>query len=32
VLTATSHGFDPEVEALWVSMLGLLAAEAEHGD
>lgn len=32
VLTATSHGFGPEVEALWVSMLGSLAAEATHGE
>lgn len=33
VLTADSHpGFAPEVEALWVSMLGSLADEAEHGE
>jgi pimeloyl-ACP methyl ester carboxylesterase len=32
VLTATSHGFEPEVEALWVSMLGSLAAEATDGE
>jgi pimeloyl-ACP methyl ester carboxylesterase len=32
VLTATSHGFAPEVEALWVAMLGSLAAEAAHGE
>lgn len=32
VLTATSHGFTPEVEALWVSLLGSLADEAEHGE
>jgi pimeloyl-ACP methyl ester carboxylesterase len=32
VLTATSHGFAPEVEALWVSMLGSLAAEADDGE
>ena len=31
VLTATAHGFSPEVEALWVSMLGSLAAEADDG-
>lgn len=32
VLTATSHGFAPEVEALWESMLGSLAGEAVDGD
>lgn len=32
VLTATSHGFAPEVEALWQSMLGSLAGEAEDGE
>lgn len=32
VLTATSHGFSPDVEALWVSMLGSLADEATDGD
>jgi pimeloyl-ACP methyl ester carboxylesterase len=32
VLTATAHGFAPEVEALWVSMLGSLAAEATAGE
>jgi pimeloyl-ACP methyl ester carboxylesterase len=32
VLTATSHGFAPEVESLWESMLGSLAHEAEDGD
>jgi pimeloyl-ACP methyl ester carboxylesterase len=32
VLTATSHGFAPEVEALWESMLGSLADEATDGD
>jgi pimeloyl-ACP methyl ester carboxylesterase len=32
VLTATVHGFTPEVEALWVSMLGSLAAEAADGE
>jgi pimeloyl-ACP methyl ester carboxylesterase len=31
VLTATSHGFAPEVEALWESMLGSLAEEATNG-
>lgn len=32
VLTATSHGgFSPAAEALWVSMLADLAAEAENG-
>jgi pimeloyl-ACP methyl ester carboxylesterase len=31
VLTATSHGFEPEVELLWESMLGSLAAEATDG-
>jgi pimeloyl-ACP methyl ester carboxylesterase len=32
VLTATLHGFAPEVEALWQSMLGGLADEAPHGE
>lgn len=32
VLTATSHGFAPEVETLWQSMLGSLAREATDGD
>jgi pimeloyl-ACP methyl ester carboxylesterase len=32
VLTATSHGFAPEVEALWESMLGSLAHEAADGE
>jgi pimeloyl-ACP methyl ester carboxylesterase len=32
VLTATSHGFAPELEVLWESMLGLLADEAVDGD
>jgi pimeloyl-ACP methyl ester carboxylesterase len=32
VLTATSHGFAPEVEALWQSMLGSLADEAPDGE
>lgn len=33
VLTATAHaGFSPEVEALWGSLLGRLAAEASDGD
>ena len=32
VLTATSHGFGPEAEALWVSMLGSLADEAVNGE
>lgn len=32
VLTATSHGFPEPVEALWVSMLGALADEAEDGE
>jgi len=32
VLTATVHGFTPELEALWVSMLGSLADEAADGD
>jgi pimeloyl-ACP methyl ester carboxylesterase len=32
VLTATSHGFAPPVEALWVSMLGSLADEAADGE
>jgi pimeloyl-ACP methyl ester carboxylesterase len=32
VLTATSHGFVPELEALWESMLGSLADEAADGD
>ena len=32
VLTATAHGFAPEVEALWGSMLGSLADEAADGE
>lgn len=32
VLTATAHGFAPEVEALWQSMLGKLADEAVDGE
>jgi pimeloyl-ACP methyl ester carboxylesterase len=32
VLTATSHGFAPEVEALWESMHGSLAGEAADGE
>jgi pimeloyl-ACP methyl ester carboxylesterase len=32
VLTATSHGFAPQVEALWVSMLRSLADEAADGE
>jgi pimeloyl-ACP methyl ester carboxylesterase len=32
VLTATSHGFSPEAEALWVSMLGEIAGEAADGE
>ncbi|MEZ4328229.1 MAG: alpha/beta hydrolase [Polyangiales bacterium] len=32
VLTGTSHGFSQPVEALWVSMLGALAGEAEEGE
>jgi thioesterase domain-containing protein len=32
VLTATSHGFSPEAEALWESMLGEMAAEATDGE
>lgn len=32
VLTATSHAFSPEVEALWQSMHGSLADEAEDGE
>lgn len=32
VLIATSHGFGPEVEALWQSMLGSLADEAADGE
>lgn len=31
VLTTDSHGFPPEVEALWVAMHGELAAEAPDG-
>jgi pimeloyl-ACP methyl ester carboxylesterase len=31
VLTATSHGFSSELEALWQSMLGSLADEASDG-
>lgn len=32
VLTATEHSFEPNVEALWVSMLGSLVDEAKDGD
>lgn len=32
VLTATAHGFAPQVEALWVSMLRSLADEAADGE
>ena len=32
VLTATSHGFAPKVEALWESLHGSLANEAAHGE
>jgi pimeloyl-ACP methyl ester carboxylesterase len=32
VLTATSHGFSPQVEALWISLLGSLADEAADGE
>lgn len=32
VLTATAHSFSPEVEALWISMLGSLADEAADGE
>ena len=32
VLTATSHGFSPEAEALWESMLGEIAGEAADGE
>jgi pimeloyl-ACP methyl ester carboxylesterase len=32
VLTATSHHFVPEAEALWESMLGSLAGEAADGE
>jgi pimeloyl-ACP methyl ester carboxylesterase len=32
VLTATSHGFVPEAEALWASLLGELAGEADDGE
>jgi pimeloyl-ACP methyl ester carboxylesterase len=32
VLTATSHGFPPELEALWVSMHRSLADEATNGE
>ncbi|MEY4577378.1 MAG: hypothetical protein RL701_2081 [Pseudomonadota bacterium] len=32
VLTATSHGFAPQVEALWVSLLHSLADEAADGE
>ena len=32
VLTATLHGFEPEVEALWESMHGSLADEAKNGE
>ena len=32
VLTATVHGFAPEVESLWESLLGSLADEAHDGE
>ena len=32
VLTATAHGFGPEVEQLWRSLLGSLADEADDGE
>lgn len=32
VLTATAHGFGPEVEQLWQSLLRSLAGEAENGE
>lgn len=32
VLTATAHGFGPEVEQLWRSLLGSLAGEADDGE
>jgi hypothetical protein len=32
VLSATSHGFSPEAEALWESMLGEIAGEAADGE
>lgn len=32
VLTSDTHGFEPEVEALWVSMLSSLADEAADGE
>jgi pimeloyl-ACP methyl ester carboxylesterase len=32
VLSATSHGFSPEGEALWESMLGEIAGEAADGE
>jgi pimeloyl-ACP methyl ester carboxylesterase len=32
VLSGTTHGFSPEVESLWESLLGSLAHEAEHGE
>ncbi len=32
VLTATAHGFSPEVEALWESQHGALADEASDGE
>lgn len=32
VLTATSHSFGPELEALWQTLLGALADEAEDGE
>jgi pimeloyl-ACP methyl ester carboxylesterase len=32
VLTATAHGFGPEVEQLWQSLLGSLAGEADDGE
>jgi pimeloyl-ACP methyl ester carboxylesterase len=31
VLTATSHGFEPELEVMWEAMLGSLANEAADG-
>jgi pimeloyl-ACP methyl ester carboxylesterase len=32
VLTSTAHGFSPDTEALWESMLGSLAGEASDGE
>jgi pimeloyl-ACP methyl ester carboxylesterase len=32
VLTATSHGFPPEVESVWQSQHAALAAEAVNGE